>query len=211
MPPLSVDLPKNYMSPCLPLYFVRDFEFELMESSAHHFDVPLADEGVNVVSGPPLEDCGGQNFRLCERDDVLQGVVQDFGAHEVLQIRDDRRHGVVDVLLELEDLPHFELESESLPLFELGPLASEPLRDFGPQKPFLQIPLLLDDRQHVLGLARAGLFHVPVVSRELPGIQELLLPHFDEVVQAILHVLILDIHLGGGDGVCPLFVLAAHD
>lgn len=86
MPPLSVDLTKNNMGSCFPLDLVSDFEFELVESSAHHFDVPLADEGVNVVSGPPLEYRGGQNFRLGERDDVLQGVVQDLGAHEVFQI-----------------------------------------------------------------------------------------------------------------------------
>ena len=210
MPPLRVDFPKNYMSPCFPLQFVRHFELELVESPTHNLDVPLAKQRVNVPSRPPLEHRGGEDFRLCERDYVLQRVVQYFCAHEVLEVGDHDSHGVVDILLELEDLPDLELQPEGLPLFELCPLAAEPLRDFGPQEPLLEVPLLMHDGKHVFRLPREGLFHVPVVSSELPGVEQLLLPHFNEVVKAILYVLILDIHFLCRYGTGSLLVLSGH-
>jgi len=60
MPPLGIDLTKDYLGSGFPLDFVEHLEPVLAKLAPHDFLMPLAEERIHIEGSSSLENIGSQ-------------------------------------------------------------------------------------------------------------------------------------------------------
>lgn len=111
-----------------------------MEIHARYFFMSLIQEGIHIVSCPPLENIGGQLFRQIEGFDVFEAVIEHFGPQEVFEVSHDFCHIFVYCPLPLKCFEDHDFYSDFPSLDNLSPFEAESQGFQCSHGPFLNIP-----------------------------------------------------------------------